>query len=290
MDFSRKPRADEVGKDNIPGIGTIGGCANYCYMPGGKQAGKVFMREHSVSKVCVSKGGAVLQELQRAIHYHFAQVKLLETALTHSSYANERGGQLDNNERLEFLGDAALELAISTELFLRNPGVREGELTRMRAKLVSQPSLAELALKCRLDRHLLLGKGEEHQGGRERPSLLSDAMEAIWGAIYLDGGIEGVKKSVAGLYEGMWPQPGESEPAKDCKSQLQEVTQRLFKERPVYALLNSYGPEHSKVFVVQVTLPDGRVFTSEGSSLKRAEQQVAQIALDILRKEETGSR
>lgn len=223
-----------------------------------------------------------MQELQKAIHYHFTQVKLLETALTHSSYANEKGGQIENNERLEFLGDAALELSISTELFLGNPGVREGELTRMRAKLVSQPTLASIAVECGVDRHLLLGKGEENQGGRERPSLLSDAMEAVWGAVYLDGGIDGVRRSVTALYKSRWPRPGESEPAKDCKSRLQEVTQALFKERPVYSLMDSHGPEHSKIFVVRVVLPDGQVFTCEGSSLKRAEQQVAQCALDSL--------
>ena len=228
-------------------------------------------------------------KLQKAIHYHFKQVKLLEIALTHSSCANEQGGQSENNERFEFLGDAALELSISTELFLRNPDVREGELTRMRARLVSQPSLAEIAVECGLDKYLKLGKGEENQGGRERPSLLSDAMEAIWGAVYLDGGLEGVRQSVAALYANKWPLPGESEPAKDNKSQLQELTQRILKERPVYSLVSSYGPEHSKIFRVTVSFSDGQLFSCEGPSLKKAEQRVAQIALDALQVQQADS-
>ena len=230
-----------------------------------------------------------MQELQKAIHYHFAQVKLLETALTHSSYANERGDGLENNERLEFLGDAALELAISTELYQRNPDVREGELTRMRARLVSQTTLADMAVECGIDGYLRLGKGEEHQGGRERPALLSDAMEAVLGAIFLDGGVDAVRSSVHALYAERWPHPGDEEPAKDCKSALQEATQRLFKERPVYVLLGSLGPEHAKEFKVRVTLPDGRVFTAIGSSLKRAEQEVARIALESLQESLQGA-
>ncbi len=224
----------------------------------------------------------MFQELQKTIHYHFAQVKLLEVALTHSSFANEQGGGMPHNERLEFLGDAALELCISQELFTRFPHTREGELTRMRAKLVSQPSLASLAVETGLVRHLLLGKGEEGQGGRERPSLLSDAMEALLGAVFCDGGYGAVQSVVRTIFADKWPVKEETERVKDCKSLLQELTQRLFKERPVYALLGSYGPEHAKVFTVQVALPDGRIFQSEGPSMKRAEQFVACKALEQL--------
>lgn len=227
----------------------------------------------------------MLQELQRTIHYHFRQVKLLEMALTHSSFANEQGGGIPHNERLEFLGDAALELCISQELFVRFPDTREGELTRMRAKLVSQPSLAVLALETGLAGPLRLGKGEEGQGGRERPSLLSDAMEALLGAVFCDGGYAAVSEVVQTLFVGKWPAKEDEERAKDCKSLLQELTQRRYKERPVYTLANSHGPEHAKVFTVQVVLPDGRNFCSEGPSLKRAEQLVAGKALECLLQE-----
>lgn len=227
----------------------------------------------------------MLQELQRTIHYHFRQVKLLEMALTHSSFANEQGGGIPHNERLEFLGDAALELCISQELFVRFPDTREGELTRMRAKLVSQPSLAVLALEIGLAGHLRLGKGEEGQGGRERPSLLSDAMEALLGAVFCDGGYAAVSEVVQTIFTGKWPAKEDEERAKDCKSLLQELTQRRYKARPVYGLVSSYGPEHAKVFTVQVALPDGRIFCCEGPSLKRAEQLVAGKALECLLQE-----
>ena len=224
----------------------------------------------------------MFQELQRTIHYHFRQVKLLEMALTHSSFANEQGGGIPHNERLEFLGDAALELCISQELFTRFPDTREGELTRMRAKLVSQSSLAVLALEIGLASHLRLGKGEEGQGGRERPSLLSDAMEALLGAVFCDGGYAAVNDVVQTVFAEKWPAKENEERAKDCKSLLQELTQRRYKDRPVYTLINSYGPEHAKIFTVQVALPDGRHFSSEGPSVKRAEQLVASKALECL--------
>ncbi len=235
------------------------------------------MGEHGVSS-----DGAELHELQKAIHYHFNEVKLLQTALTHSSFANEGGLQLENNERLEFLGDAALELAVSTELYTRYPRIREGELTRMRARLVSQPSLADLALECGLHTHIRLGRGEENQGGRIRPSLLSDAMEALLGAIYLDGGLTALYETIAHLFRNRWPAPGDAEQVKDNKSMLQEQLQRLFKERPVYNLVESTGPEHAKVFTVRVRLADGASFTCQGPSMKRAEQAVAGEALDYL--------
>lgn len=221
-------------------------------------------------------------EVESAIGYVFQDKALLATALTHSSYANEQGDHAGHNERLEFLGDAVLELCVSVELFTRFPDVREGDLTRMRAKIVSQPFLAELAHERNVDVALLLGKGEESQGGRERPSLLSDAFEALLGAVYLDGGFSAAAAVVRTVFNGKWPVLRTGAPAKDCKSFLQEVTQQKWKERPVYTLIGSSGPEHAKVFTVRVTLPDALEFTSDGPSLKRAEQLVACRALEHL--------
>lgn len=220
--------------------------------------------------------------VEESIGYTFTDASLITTALTHSSYANEQGGAVAHNERLEFLGDAVLELCVSAELFSRFPEAREGDLTRMRAKIVSQPFLTELARTHKVDVSLRLGKGEESQGGRERPSLLSDAFEALLGAVFLDGGFPAACTVVRAVFDGKWPVPRQGKLAKDSKSRLQEVTQERYKERPVYALVDSSGPEHEKVFTVRVTLPDGLVFTSDGPSLKRAEQLVARRALEHL--------
>ncbi len=224
----------------------------------------------------------MLTRLQESIHYRFTQVKLLETALTHSSHANEQGGDMEHNERLEFLGDAVLELSVSERLFAMFPHAREGHLTRMRAKLVSKPALAVLAKELNLDSYLLLGKGEESQGGRDRDSLLSDAFEAVLGAVFLDGGYAEALRVVTLLLESRWPDEPEGGRSKDYKSRLQELTQKRFKERPVYSLAGSKGPEHAKIFEVLLTLPDGRAVSAEGPSVKRAEQKAAGLALKQL--------
>ncbi len=220
--------------------------------------------------------------VEKSIHYRFSQVKLLETALTHSSWANEQAEPGGHNERMEFLGDAVLELSVTEVLFALFPQAREGELTRMRARLVSKPQLCELAKELHLDRFLRLGKGEEIQGGRDRSSLLSNTLEAVLGAIFLDQGYEAAKSWVIALYDGHWPTTPEMQRSKDYKSQLQEVTQQLFKERPVYTLDGSSGPEHSKLFQVKLRLPDGQSLVATGSGVKKAEQKAAQLALDLL--------
>ena len=227
----------------------------------------------------------MFERLQRDIPYHFAQVKLLRAAMTHSSYANEQSEGAEHNERLEFLGDAVLELCISQELFRRFPDAREGELTAMRSRLVNQECLASLARDIGLRDAIVLGRGEEAQGGRERDSLLSDAFEALLGAVFLDGGYGAAQEAVARLFASKWPARSGKPRSKDGKSRLQEVTQQLFKDRPVYALLESAGPEHDKVFTVRLELPDKSVFVAEGSSVKRAEQTAALKALDWLERD-----
>ncbi|MDR1947693.1 MAG: ribonuclease III [Desulfovibrio sp.] len=219
-------------------------------------------------------------QLQEAIPYRFTQVKLLHVALTHTSYANEGQNGEEHNERLEFLGDAVLELCVSENLFNARPGAREGELTAARSCLVNQESLAAKARDIGLDRHIRLGKGEEAQGGRDRDSLLSDALEALLGAIFLDGGYAAARQAVRALFAGHGDGLAARRGSKDCKSRLQEVTQKLFRERPVYTLVDSSGPEHEKVFTVRLDLPDGNSFTASGSGVKRAEQSAAMSALE----------
>ena len=220
--------------------------------------------------------------LQERLGHVFASPQLLDLALTHSSWANECDGGQRHNERQEFLGDAVLELCVSWELFRRFPNAREGELTKLRARLVSTVSLAERAREFGLDGLLKLGKGEERQGGRNRDSVLSDALEAVLAAVYEDGGFAAAQKAVACIFERHWPQTAGQPQKKDCKTRLQEAAQQLFGERPVYARLASHGPEHAKIFEVSLHLPDGREFTASGTSCKRAEQEAARLALNAL--------
>jgi len=210
-----------------------------------------------------------LKRLQSVISHQFSQVKYLTCALTHSSHANEVDQVAEDNERLEYLGDAVLELTVSEMLYSRFPEAAEGMLTRLRAGLVSEPALAAVARDLGLDTLILLGKGEEAQGGRERDSILSDALEAVFGAVFLDGGYEAAKQSVAAVLSQRVPDLPESPREKDPKSRLQELTQNLFKARPVYALAQSLGPEHAKTFEVELTLPDGRMVSARGPNMKK---------------------
>ncbi len=224
-----------------------------------------------------------LTTVQEDIHYRFRQVKLLELALSHSSWANERGCPAESNERLEFLGDAVLELCVSQEIFLRYADADEGLLTKVRSRLVKTTTLAEVARAFGLDRSLRLGRGEEAQGGRERDGLLADSLEALLGAVFLDGGFDAAQELVLRLLGPRFPETASIAPAKDYKSRLQEITQETHRERPVYSLADASGPEHSKVFAVEVVLPGGQRFKAEGGSLKKAEQAAAALALATLR-------
>ncbi len=220
-------------------------------------------------------------DLQNCIHHRFEQVKLLATALTHSSYANEQDRDGDN-ERLEFLGDAVLELCISEEGYRRFPCAPEGQLTRIRSQLVKEKSLASIARELELHRYVRLGKGEEQQGGRDRDALLADTFEALLGAVFLDGGFEVAKATVLRIFDDKWPEKAMLPETKDYKSRLQEVSQERFRDRPVYVLAGTSGPEHEKIFEVDVTLPTGNIFRGSDTSVKRAEQNAARLALEYL--------
>ena len=225
---------------------------------------------------------AALEALERELGYVFQDAALLVEALTHSSFANEADDGVRDNERLEFLGDAVLSLCVSSELFVRFPDAQEGDLTRLRSRLVNASTLAALAREIGLDEHLRLGKGEENQGGRSRDTLLGDAFEAVLGAVYEDGGFAPARELVLRLFAERWPRTPGGEIWKDCKTRLQEITQQTHHGLPSYTLLAVRGPEHARLFEVHLLLPDGRSFSAEGPSRKRAEQEAARNALRAL--------
>lgn len=225
---------------------------------------------------------AAVEHLESALGHVFSRRALLDLALTHSSWANESGAEQNHNERLEFLGDAVLELCVSAQLFRRFPDAREGELTKMRAHLVSTVSLAERARKIGLEALLKLGRGEESQGGRNRDSVLSDAFEAVLAAVYEDGGFVAAQATVARLFADRWPSVAEKAMPKDYKTRLQEASQQRFGEPPLYTRMGSHGPEHAKTFEIALRMPDGAEFTASGSSCKKAEQNAARQALEAL--------
>jgi ribonuclease-3 len=221
------------------------------------------------------------QELQASLGYSFADRALLAEALTHRSYANERPGDLPDNERLEFLGDAVLDLVISQFLMTHRPNSPEGELTRIRAEVVALPSLERLARSLDLGHCLLLGRGEELSGGRNKASLLADALEALFGAIFTDGGFEVARRVMLPLFVPLLQQAVADE-GQDYKSRLQEFLQATQRGLPVYQLVETTGPAHERTYRVEAMI-DGRLYGSgEGRTKKGAEQAAARVALDVL--------
>jgi ribonuclease III len=220
-----------------------------------------------------------LESLAQRLDYRFQDLGLLDQALRHSSYAHENPETGPSNERLEFLGDAVLALTVSALLLARFPGSAEGDLSRGRASLVNARQLATLARRLGLGAHLLLGRGEERQAGREKPSLLADALEAILAAVYLDGGL-----AAADLLTQRWFSPlTETDlPWQDFKTSLQELTQARYKASPSYHLLEESGPSHDRHFRVEVRLNDQPLAQGEGRTKKQAEQAAARRALDNL--------
>lgn len=221
-----------------------------------------------------------LNQLEKTIEYSFKNKKLLKQAVTHSSYANEqRLGRIACNERLEFLGDAVLELVSSEFLYSENPKVPEGELTKLRASLVCEPALAFCARQIDLGEYLSLGKGEELTGGRHRDSVTSDAMEAVIGAIYLDGGFANAKEFILNFVLN------DIENKKlffDSKTIFQETVQGKNMGEISYALLDAVGPDHHKVFKVSVSVGEKCMGTGSGYTKKAAEQEAAYHALVAL--------
>lgn len=219
-----------------------------------------------------------MTDFEKKIGYEFKDKSLLNRALTHSSYANEKGTGLDN-ERLEFLGDSVLGFITAEYLFEHYKNKQEGELTKKRANAVCEKTLFEYAEKIDLGNQILLGRGEEHTGGRHRPSVVSDAFEAVIAAIYLDGGIENAKKFVLPFVEKF----NEQEPVfKDYKSTLQEVLQQNPTEKFEYIVVGESGPDHNKEFVVEIHMNSNVIGRGTGTSKKKAEQQAAKSALELM--------
>jgi ribonuclease-3 len=209
--------------------------------------------------------------------------KYYQQALTHSSYAHEHSlGSNAHNERLEFLGDAVLELAISEVLYLSFPNLPEGKLTRFRAGLVCEDSLSQQANQLDLGTYLRLGKGEAASGGRQRPSLLADAFEALLGAIYLDLGFNPVRDVVGRLFSPFFKELSKGCLRYDYKTLMQEYTQAALSTTPEYRIIAEQGPDHSKIFVAQLVLHKEVLGQGSGRSKKEAEQEAAREAYDRL--------
>lgn len=219
---------------------------------------------------------------QKRIGYAFRNRRLLENALTHSSYANEaREKSLSSNERLEFLGDAVLGLITAEYLYRHLSDVPEGELTKLRATMVCEKSLHGFALQIGLGEELLLGHGEENQNGRERSSILADAFEAVVAAIYIDGGMEPARRFVTTFADSFYSNKIEY-PVDDYKTALQEIVQKSPGERLEYVPISESGPDHDKLFVVEVHLNSNVIGKGCGKSKKEAEQSAAHEALKLM--------
>lgn len=225
----------------------------------------------------------MIKDLEVALGYKFQNITLLQNALTHSSYANERWhNSLLSNERLEFLGDSILGMVVAGYLFENFPDRPEGELTRMRADMVCETSLAAIAARIDLGKHLLLGHGEERFGGRNRASILADAVESVIAAAFLDGGMKAAADIITRFV--LCDVPVTKLHNTDYKTSLQELIQQKKNQTLCYRLVGESGPDHDKVFTAQVLLNDQVVGEGTGSSKKRAEQDAARSALEKLKK------
>ncbi len=226
-----------------------------------------------------------LRGLEKSLGIRFWKRELLKRALTHKSYANEKKWDATHhNERLEFLGDAVLELVVSHTLMERYPEAPEGELSKVRASMVNEKTLSSLARDLKLGERLYLGKGEEMGQGREKNSLLADAYEALLGALYLDRGFSKVFKIVSKHAHHLLEKLNDEGFYKDYKTKVQELAQTLFKVVPRYRLVDESGPDHEKIFTVNLIIQNEIYGVGNGKSKKDAEQNAAKQALEVLEK------
>ena len=225
-------------------------------------------------------------ELEKTIDYSFKNKRLLKTALTHSSYANEN--KMDYyNERLEFLGDSVLGIVISDHLFVNNPNLPEGKLTKTRARIVCETSLDKTSRSIGLGDYLFLGKGEELTGGRSRTSILADAFEALIAAIYLDSGFEQAKYFILCRMKSIIDEAVNDKLFIDYKTHLQELIQKRSSGRLNYQIYKEEGPDHAKIFFSRVTVNGSEIGNGKGNNKKEAEQEAAQMALSELFKNQS---
>lgn len=227
------------------------------------------------------------KDLQDKISYNFKNLSLLVEALTHSSYTNEHPEEgIQDNERLEFLGDAVLDLVVGDMLFRQHKEADEGKLSRLRAILVDERGLFEQAQKIGLGDYLLLGRGEEQGGGRQKPSVLAGSLEALLGAVYLDGGFEEAYRVITSLFGKEVAQAESRIELADPKTTIQELTQSLFRCLPDYRVIEEKGPPHDRLFRVALFLKGKLISTGTGRSKKEAEQDAAREGLSWLKRKD----
>lgn len=212
-------------------------------------------------------------------------IDIFQTAFTHRSYLNEVSKKIESNERLEFLGDSVLSFIVSSHLYNLRPSDNEGDLTNLRSYIVKTTSLAVASEQLNLGKHLRMSKGEEASGGRNNPQLLANTYEAVLGAIFLEFGMDEAEKFVHETLLPLFEKELVEGPPKDAKSQLQELSQEIFKQAPKYRILGALGPDHAKEFTVGVFLQDKLIGEGKGSSKQLAEEAAATLALDTLAKE-----
>ncbi|MCG3174535.1 MAG: Ribonuclease 3 [Myxococcota bacterium] len=227
---------------------------------------------------------APLENLEQRLGVRFRDPGLLESAITHPSWDHEHPGQARGNyERLEFLGDAVVNLLVGQLLFDRRPRATEGELSKLRAALVNESTLAQIAREWKLNEHIRLGAGEEKSGGRGKDSMLADMFEAVVAAVYLDQGLDMARDLVTRIYLLHVEEALNAPRAKDFKTQLQELTQARFRASPVYRLIGETGPDHDKTFKVELLLNGLKLGEGSGRNKKAAEQAAARMGLGALK-------
>ena len=231
-----------------------------------------------------------LQKLEGRLGYTFGDLTLLDAALTHTSYVKGDGKAHEHNERLEFLGDAVLELCVSEYLYRNYPRLNEGIMTRARAASVCEAALHQVALQLGLGECLHLSRGEEHSGGRSKPSILADAVEAVIGAIFLDGNMEAARAFILRMTERQIQAAVKDVNAKDYKTKLQEHIQKLHKGNVTYALLGTSGPDHQKTFYMQAIVAGEPMGMGQGGSKQEAGQAAARKTLELLSQQEEKQR
>lgn len=220
-----------------------------------------------------------LDKFQKIIRVKFTNKSLLKTALTHRSYVNEAEGFVQDNERLEYLGDSVLALIVNEYLFKHYGNYEEGELAKIKSAVVSEVTLAQVAEEIDLGSFLLMGKGEENSGGRQRTSILANSVESVIGAIYLDSGLKVSKKFVLRILKKHIDRIDHTSYLRDPKTTLQEFVQKRFKEQPVYQLIEENGPDHLKIFKIKLLIHGQEIIIATGSSKRKAEMEAARLAL-----------
>ena len=223
-----------------------------------------------------------LNRLQSSLRVRMKDLVLLDRALTHRSFSNECGKTCVDNERLEYLGDSVLALVVNEYLFKRFADYLEGDLAKIKSTVVSESVLYQVAKDLSLGEYLLLGKGEDHSGGRTRPSILANTVEAVIGALYLDSGLKKSKECVLSLLKKHIEQINRMEYMRDPKTALQEYVQKKYKEKPVYDVVDEKGPDHQKEFTVRLLVCGREILCGKGSSKRRAEMDAASSALGLI--------